>query len=57
MGRPYLEVTYCKGKPFAAYLYLDRRSGDNAARSERRDDFVVDFFQTMVGPLVWNLSD
>ena len=43
MSKPYLEVTYRKGKPFAAYLYLDRRSGDSAARSERRDDFVVDF--------------
>jgi uncharacterized protein YuzE len=43
MGKPYLEVTYRKGKPFAAYLYLDRRSGDTAARSERREDFVVDY--------------
>jgi hypothetical protein len=43
MSKPYLEVTYRKGKPFAAYLYLDRRTGDVAARSERRDDFVVDY--------------
>jgi uncharacterized protein YuzE len=43
MSKPYLEVTYRKGKPFAAYLYLDRRSGDSAARSERREDFVVDY--------------
>jgi hypothetical protein len=43
MAKPYLEVTYRKGKPFAAYLYLDRQSGDVAARSERREDFVIDF--------------
>ena len=43
MSKPYLEVTYRRGKPFAAYLYLDRRSGDKAARSERREDFVVDY--------------
>jgi len=28
MSNSYLEVTYRKGKPFAAYLYLDRRAGD-----------------------------
>jgi hypothetical protein len=43
MSKPYLEVTYRRGKPFAAYLYLDRRAGDKANRSERRDDFVVDY--------------
>jgi uncharacterized protein YuzE len=43
MSKPFLEVTYRRGKPFAAYLYLDRRPGDKAARSERREDFVVDF--------------
>jgi len=43
MCKQYLEVTYRRGKPFAAYLYLDRRPGDKAARSERREDFVVDF--------------
>jgi hypothetical protein len=43
MSRPYLEVTYRKGRPFAAYLYLDRRPGDHAARSQRSDEFVVDY--------------
>ena len=43
MSKPYLEVTYRKGKPFAAYLYLDRRPGDSAVRSQRREDFVVDY--------------
>ena len=43
----YLEVTYRKGKPLAAYLYLPRRDGDTAARSEPfappSDGLVVDF--------------
>lgn len=43
MSKPYLGVTYRKGKPFAAYLYLDRRPGDSAARSQRREEFVVDY--------------
>jgi uncharacterized protein YuzE len=33
MKHRYLEVTFRKGKPFAAYLYLPRRSGVRAARS------------------------
>lgn len=43
MAKPYLEVTYRGGKPLAAYLYVNRRAGDTAARSERRGDFVTDF--------------
>jgi hypothetical protein len=43
MSEPYLEVTYRHGKPFAAYLYLDRRPGDKAARTESHDSYVVDF--------------
>ena len=40
----YLEVTYCDGKPVAAYLYLPRESGDKSTRTERRDcGLVVDF--------------
>ena len=42
MSKSYLEVTYRKGKPFAAYLYLNRRSGDKAARTERHGDMLVD---------------
>lgn len=30
----YLEVTYRNGRPLAAYLYLPRRDGDSAARTE-----------------------
>lgn len=43
MSKPYLEVTYRQGKPFAAYLYLDRRPGDRSARCERHGTWVVDY--------------
>lgn len=43
MSKPYLEITYRQGKPFAAYLYLDRRPGDLAARSERHGTWLIDF--------------
>jgi len=43
MRRPYLGITYREGKPFAAYLYLHRRPGETAARTMRRDDFIVDY--------------
>lgn len=40
----YLEITYRRGRPVAGYLYLDRREGDKAARTERRAaGLVVDF--------------
>jgi hypothetical protein len=43
MSKPYLEITYRQGKPFAAYLYLDRRPGDKSARTERHSTWLVDF--------------
>ena len=43
MNKPYLEVTYRQGKPFAAYLYLNRVPGDKAARTERHSSWIVDF--------------
>lgn len=44
MKQRYLEVTYRKGKPLAAYLYLARNPGDLSARTERHDrGLVVDF--------------
>src|SRR5438128_4528249 len=43
MKRYYLEVMYWKGKPLAAYLYLPRRDGERAARTQRvSDQFNVD---------------
>lgn len=41
MSQPYLEVTYRRGKPLAAYLHLPRQPGDTAARSEPVDDVLV----------------
>ena len=35
MNEAYLEVTYRRGQPLAAYYYLPRRSGDRASRTSR----------------------
>jgi len=44
MQHNYLEVTFRHGRPLAAYLYLNRRSNDHVARSEKRDmGLVVDY--------------
>lgn len=44
MRNCYLEVTYRKGKPLAAYYYLPRRDGDRSARTERADGgLLVDY--------------
>jgi uncharacterized protein YuzE len=42
MRKPYLEVTYRQGKPLAAYLYLERRNGDKAAKTRRQGGLLVD---------------
>lgn len=42
--RPYLQVTYRRGRPFAAYLHLERKPDDRAARSEQSEHgIVIDF--------------
>lgn len=44
MKGSYLEVTYRRGKPLAAYLYLPRARGAKSIRTERRDHgLMVDF--------------
>jgi len=44
MKHAYLEVTYRKGRPIAAYYYLPRKSGDKSVRTERADGgLIVDF--------------
>ncbi len=44
MKQRYLEVTFRRGKPLAAYLYLQRRPGDTSARTDKREaGLVVDF--------------
>jgi uncharacterized protein YuzE len=37
MKHEYLEVTYRKGLPIAAYYYLPRRDGDRGSRTERAE--------------------
>jgi uncharacterized protein YuzE len=47
MKRPYLEVTFRKGRPVAAYLYLPRPSGVKSARTvEVRPTILVDYAAT-----------
>lgn len=43
MKHSYLEVTFRKGRPLAAYYYLPRRDGDRSVRTDRVGDLVVDF--------------
>jgi hypothetical protein len=44
MKHSYLEVTFRKGRPLAAYYYLPRRDGDRSARVETvGSGLVVDF--------------
>lgn len=43
MNKAYLEVTYRQGKPFAAYLYLNRNANDKVQRTERHGEWVIDF--------------
>ncbi len=39
-----IQVTYRKGRPFAAYIYLRHRPGEKAVRTEEiGDDLLVDF--------------
>lgn len=44
MRQRYLEITFRKGKPLAAYLYLSSTSGAKSLRTEPRDaGLLVDF--------------
>jgi hypothetical protein len=44
MKHSYLEVTYRKGRPLAAYYYLPREDGDRSTRTERLPGgLLVDF--------------
>lgn len=39
-----LQVTYRKGRPFAAYIYLENRPGQRSARTEEvTPELLVDF--------------
>jgi uncharacterized protein YuzE len=41
MSDRYLEISYRRGKPFAAYLFLPRRPDDRSARTERFSEVLV----------------
>lgn len=44
MKHPYLEITFRRGRPFAAYLYLPRSGGAKSVRTaEARPNLVVDY--------------
>ena len=44
MKHTYLEVTYRRGRPFAAYYYLPRVESDRSVRTERAEGgLIVDF--------------
>lgn len=44
MRGSYLEVTYRRGRPFAAYYHLPRKVGDQSASSKRIDPgMVIDY--------------
>ncbi len=44
MKQPYLEVTFRKGRPLAAYYYLPRRTGQESVRTRRVEPgLVIDF--------------
>jgi hypothetical protein len=47
MKDSYLEVTFRRGQPLAAYLYLPRRPSDKSHRSQRVElGLVIDFSRT-----------
>lgn len=44
MKEPYLEVTYRRGRPIAAYYYLPRRTGEKSYRTRRAaSGLLVDY--------------
>ena len=44
MKQRYLEVSYRRGKPLAAYLYLPRRADDRSGRTERHEaGLIIDY--------------
>jgi len=44
MSEPFLEIAFRHGRPFAAYFYLPRRSGDKSYRTRRVEPgLIIDF--------------
>jgi uncharacterized protein YuzE len=39
-----IQITYRRGRPFAAYIYLNRKPGERSARTEEvSSDLLVDY--------------
>ena len=44
MSEPYLEITFRRGRPIAAYYYLPRRAGQKSYRTRRAEPgLIIDF--------------
>ncbi len=44
MKQRYLEVSYRRGKPLAAYLYLPRQPGDRSTRTQQQEaGLLIDY--------------
>jgi hypothetical protein len=56
MRERYLEVTFRKGKPLAAYLYLPRRAGSKSARTEEVAPGVIVDYATSGEPIGLELT-
>ena len=47
MKEPYLEVTFRRGWPIAAYLFLPRKAGDKSYRTSKAEPgMIIDFEQS-----------
>ncbi|MGH7550512.1 MAG: hypothetical protein ACREK3_07115 [Gemmatimonadota bacterium] len=57
MKARYLEVTYRKGKPLAAYLYLPREPGVKSVRTERATDRILVDFDDGNRPMGLEITD
>jgi uncharacterized protein YuzE len=65
MKQPYLEVTYRRGRPLAAYLYLPREKQDKSVRTAKAEPgMVIDFEQSgraigieITAPTIVTVSD
>jgi uncharacterized protein YuzE len=57
MRQRYLEVTFRKGKPLAAYLYLPRPAGVKSARTVEASAGVLVDYATNGEPIGFEITD
>ena len=53
----YLEVTFRRGRPLAAYLYLPRTDGAKSSRTQRMDGGVIVDFGPDGAPIGLEITD